>query len=194
MPEYLQTLIASPWVLVVVFAVAGLDAILPFTPSETTVIAVGVGAAASGQPRLILLIVAAAAGAYTGDRLSYLIGRRATGAVAVRLARLRRGQVAHDWAHRLMHRRGGLLIVFARYVPGGRSATAFTAGIVGYPVSRFRWYTGIAVIIWASTAAMLGYVGGAVFAANPLIGLGMAWAVAGVVMLTAVATRRALVR
>jgi membrane protein DedA with SNARE-associated domain len=70
--------------------------------------------------------------------VSYLIGRRCSGVVTARLGRVRRGSVVHDRAYRLMHRRGGLLLVFARYVPGGRSATAVAAGIVGYPVARFR--------------------------------------------------------
>jgi membrane-associated protein len=185
MPDYLQAVVASPWVLVAVFAVAALDAILPFAPSETTVIAVGVGAAASGRPNVVLLIAVAATGAYAGDRLSYLIGRRANGAVLARLGRGRYGRVARDWAHRTMHRRGGLLIVFARYLPGGRSTTAITAGVVGYPVARFRWYTLLAVTLWATFAALLGYLGGAVFASNPLAGLLVAWAVAGLVMVAA---------
>src|SRR5436190_7451548 len=33
--DHLQTLIASPWVLAIVFGVAGLDALVPFSPSET---------------------------------------------------------------------------------------------------------------------------------------------------------------
>jgi membrane-associated protein len=189
MPEHLVNLSASPWVLVVVFAVAGLDAVLPFAPSESTVIAVGVGAAASGQPRLFLLIAVAATGAYLGDRLSYHVGRRATATVTSRLGRLRRGQALHDWARRLMYRRGGLLIVFARYVPGGRSAVALTAGVVGYPVVRFRWYTVLGVLLWAGGAATLGYVGGAMFAANPLLGLAAAWAVAALIMIVATLVR-----
>jgi membrane-associated protein len=56
----------------------------------------------------------------------------------------------------LLHSRGGLIIVLARYVPGGRSTTAFAAGVVHYPGVRFRCYTALGVLIWATEAALLG--------------------------------------
>ena len=175
MPQHLQSLATSPWLLVVVFAVAGLDAVLPFMPSESTVVAVGVLAAGTGHPPVGLLIVAAATGAYLGDRLSYQIGRAGQGAVSARLQRGRRSKLVHDWVHRLLHHRGGLVIVFARYVPGGRSTTAFAAGVVGYPIGRFRLFTAIGVLLWAIEASLLGYLGGAFFADRPLLGLAVAW-------------------
>jgi membrane protein DedA with SNARE-associated domain len=191
MPQYLEAIVGSPWVLVVVFAVAGLDAILPFMPSESTVVAVGVVTAGTGRPYLAALIAAAAAGAYAGDRLSYLIGRRSNRALAARLQRGRRSRAVHEWVHRLLHNRGGLVIVFARYVPGGRSTTAFAAGLVGYPLARFRWYTACGVLIWATQAALLGYLGGAMFESNPLLGLAAAWAFAAGLTGVAVAIQRA---
>jgi hypothetical protein len=45
MPHFIHALAAGPCVLVLVFAVSGLDAVLPFMPSESTVVAVGVLAA-----------------------------------------------------------------------------------------------------------------------------------------------------
>jgi membrane-associated protein len=190
-PHYVESLVSSPWVLVVVFAVAGLDAILPFMPSESTVVAVGVVTAGTGRPYLAVLIAAAAAGAYTGDRLSYVIGRRSNRALVARLQRGRRSRAVHEWVHRLLHSRGGLVIVFARYVPGGRSTTAFAAGLVGYPLTRFRWYTACGVLIWATQAALLGYLGGAMFESNPLIGLAAAWAGAAALTGVAVLLQRA---
>jgi membrane protein DedA with SNARE-associated domain len=186
-PHHLQTLATSPWLLVIVFAVAGLDAVLPFMPSESTVVAVGVLSASTGRPNLALVILAAALGAYLGDRLSYQIGRGSNRAVIARLQRGRRARLVHGWVHRLLHHRGGLVIVFARYVPGGRSTTAFAAGVVGYPVGRFRAYTAIAVLLWAIESAVLGYLGGAAFGSNPLAGLAVGWvaalAVTGVAVL-----------
>jgi membrane protein DedA with SNARE-associated domain len=170
MPHSLDAVAASPWVLAVVFVVAGLDAILPFMPSESTVVACGVAAASSGHPHLGLLVAVAAAGAFAGDLISFRIGRRSTGAVAARLTH-RRTRAVHAWVHRLLHSRGGLVIVLARYLPGGRSTTALAAGIVGYPPVRFAWYTAIGVSLWAVQAALLGYLGGSVFSEHPLPGL-----------------------
>lgn len=185
MPHYLEGLAGSPWVLVVVFLVAGLDAVLPFMPSESTVVAVGVIAAGTGRPHLAALIGAAAGGAYAGDRLSYLIGQRSNRALVARLQRGRRALKVHEWVHRLLHSRGGLVIVFARYVPGGRSTTAFAAGVVDYPVARFRCYTALGVLIWAVEASMLGYLGGEMFEDRPLLGLAVAWT--GAMTLTGIA-------
>jgi membrane-associated protein len=190
MPHYLETVVGSPWALAVVFAVAGLDAILPFMPSESTVVAVAVVAAGTGRPHLAALIGAAAAGAYAGDRLSYVIGRRSTRALAARLGRNRRSRAVHEWVHRLLHSRGGLIIVFARYVPGGRSTTAFAAGLVRYPLARFRWYTAAGVLLWAAQGALIGYLGGTLFEERPALGLATAWTGAAVVTGCAIAVQR----
>jgi membrane-associated protein len=186
MTDVLHVLAASPWVLVVVFAVSGLDAVLPLMPSETTVVAVAVGAAASGRPHPVVLVIVAAAGAYLGDWVSFRIGRRA--APPERLGR--RARLVHDWARLMVDRRGGLLIVFARYVPGGRSATAFAAGAVGYPARRFGLYTGAAVILWAAQGASLGYFGGVAFEDDPLAALLVAGAAGLVVMTVAAVLQR----
>ncbi|MBL7259785.1 DedA family protein [Paractinoplanes lichenicola] len=189
MPHTLDAVAASPWILAVVFVVAGLDALLPFMPSESTVLACGVAAANTGRPHLGLLIVVAAAGAWLGDVLSYRLGRRSTAAVTARLSH-RRAVAVHAWVHRLLHSRGGLVIVFARYVPGGRSTTALAAGLVGYPARRFGWYTAGGVLLWSVQGALLGYIGGAFFESRPLLGLLVAWSGAFVITGLAVGIRR----
>jgi membrane-associated protein len=177
MPPYLDAVAGSSWVLAVAFVVAGLDAILPFTPSETTVVACGVAAAGTGRPHLGLLVLAAAAGAYAGDVLAFRLARRGSGPLTRRLTH-RRAVAVQDWVRRLLHRRGGLVIVAGRYLPGGRSATAVAAAVAGYPAARFRRWTALGVLLWAAQAALLGYLGGAVFAGRPLLGLLLAWSLA----------------
>ena len=73
------------------------------------------------------------------------------------------------------------MIVFARYVPGGRSSTTIAAGLVGCPVRRFHCYTALGVLLWSVQAALIGYAGGAAFAEHPLYGLVAAWGAALVV-------------
>ena len=177
MPHYLDSVAASPWVLAVVFVVAGLDALLPFMPSESTVVACGVAAASTGRPHLVLVAACAAGGAYLGDQASFRIGRRSTGSIEARLSH-RRARALHAWVHRLLHSRGGLVIVFARYLPGGRSTTALAAGIVGYPAIRFHWYTAAGVVLWAIEASLIGYLGGAVLTDHPILGFLLATVVA----------------
>jgi membrane-associated protein len=189
MPHYLDAVAASPWILAVVFVVAGLDALLPFMPSESTVLACGVAAAGTGRPHVALLILVAAAGAWLGDVVSYQVGRRSTAVVTARLSH-RRAVAVHGWVHRMLHSRGGLVIVFARYVPGGRSATALAAGLVGYPAKRFAWFTAAAVVLWATQATFLGYLGGALFENHPLLGFLVAGSAAMAVTGAAIGIQR----
>ncbi|TCP52963.1 membrane protein DedA with SNARE-associated domain [Tamaricihabitans halophyticus] len=177
MPDLLHDLTAqlagmldSPWLWVVVFLVSGLDALLPFMPSESTIIAVGVFA--FGDPAmLVLLIGVGAVGAFAGDCLGYLIGRMAGPRVLRGLQRWHRGQRTQQWATNQFAHRGPLLVATSRYVPGARVTTMLTAGILRYPVRRFLLADAAGVTIWAAYAALIGYLGGAAFADHPLYGI-----------------------
>jgi membrane protein DedA with SNARE-associated domain len=76
MLEHLTPLISSPWLYLVVLVAVAVDGFLPIVPSETLVIGLG-ALSATGRPNLAALAVAAAAGGMAGDRVSYLLGRRA---------------------------------------------------------------------------------------------------------------------
>src|SRR4051794_30503398 len=69
---------ATPWAYAAILAIAALDAVFPLVPSETTVIAAGVLAAA-GELELPLVVAAGAAGALGGDSTSYAAGGRLGG-------------------------------------------------------------------------------------------------------------------
>src|SRR5262245_39282212 len=119
--DFLQGLLPSPWLWAVVFVISALDALLPFMPSDTTVIVVGV-LVVDAPVRLFLLIVVAAAGAFAGDLLGYVIGHRSHGMVS-RLTRTDNGLRRYRWVLMQLKRHGTLLILLARYIPGGRVAT-----------------------------------------------------------------------
>src|SRR3970282_187119 len=110
----------SPWTYVVVLVIAALDAVIPFVPSETTVIAASV-LAGDGTLELPLVMGAAAVGATAGDNLSYLIGRTLGRRVTERFFRGPRAQGRLRWASDQLSRRGGSLIVVSRFLPGGRT-------------------------------------------------------------------------
>lgn len=174
---FLHEVMSSPWIYAALLAIAVIDAFFPVVPSETAVITAGVFAAAEGTPHLGLIIAAAAAGAFIGDNISYQIGRAGGSRLQHR--------TAIRWAHAAFRERGGLLLVVARYIPGGRTAVTLTTGVVRYPLHRFAFFDGIAVISWALYSALIGYIGGAAFEDNPfkglLLGLGIALAVTAVV-------------
>ena len=76
--DWLKDISAPWWFLLIIFAIAFLDSVIPIVPSETTVIIGGVAAGAGDQP-LLLVIAAGAVGAFLGDNTAYLLGARMSG-------------------------------------------------------------------------------------------------------------------
>jgi len=175
--SWAQHLMTSPWVYLVVCAVAALDAVLPVVPSESVVITAGVLAAA-GEPVLVAVVAVAALGALAGDHASYLLGRLAGPGLQARARPGSRRRSALDRAARLLDRRGGVLLVTARYVPGARTALTLTAGGVRWPLRRFTPFAVLGGLSWAAWSAGLGYVGGIAFEERPLLGLALGIGVA----------------
>lgn len=197
MTDSLLTLVrdvmTSPWIYFAVFALAWLDAFMPAFPSESAVITAGVFAA-SGQPHWALVIVVAALGAFAGDGTSYAVGRRLRHRAARRAAPGSRRAAALARARRTLDARGGVIIVVARYVPGGRTAATLAAGTVGYPARRFAAFAALAAVSWAAYGTLVGLVGGAAFEDEPfkgvLLGVGLALSATAVVELVRARLRR----
>ena len=148
-----------------------LDAILPLVPSETAVITLGVATAGSADPRIALLVAFCAAGAFLGDNLCYLLGRRFAPWIEHRFFRSEKGAKRRDWAERSLERYGMPLIVVCRFIPGGRTAVMLSCGIVRYDRRRFIIATAIAGVIWACYSFFLGRLGGKAFEDKPWAGL-----------------------
>ena len=151
--------------------IPALDAVLPVLPGESAVIALGVATAGSTDPRIALLVACAAAGAFLGDNLCYLIGRRFGPAAERRFFATPKGRKARAWAQRSLDRFGTQLIVVCRFIPGGRTTVTLTCGLTGYPRRRFTAATAVAAVIWALYAFFIGRVGGRAFEDNPWAGL-----------------------
>jgi membrane-associated protein len=161
----------------VAFVLPALDAILPVLPSETVIIALGVATAGSSDPRVALLVVLAAAGAFAGDNLSYFIGARFGPAAERRFFAKPKGQAAKEWAVRSLRRFGIQLIIVCRFIPGGRTAVTLTCGLTRYDYRRFVAGTAVAAVIWALYAFLIGRLGGKVFEDKPWLGLLMAFGI-----------------
>ncbi len=153
------------------------DAIFPVLPSETAVIALGVTTAGSSDPRIALLVACAAVGAFLGDNLCYLLGRRFGPAVERRFFATPKGARTRAWAERSLGRFGTQLIIVCRFIPGGRTAVTLTCGLVGYPRRRFVPATAVAAVIWALYAFLIGRIGGHAFEHNIWAGLAVAFGV-----------------
>ncbi|WP_283139007.1 DedA family protein [Rhizohabitans arisaemae] len=188
--DILQDVMSSPWIYLGIFLVSVLDGFFPVVPAETSVITAGVFAASTGSPNLALVIVVAALGAFAGDHISYTLGRTSNN----RLRNGKRTGKVFAWAEQALAERGGLVLVVARYIPGGRTACTLTMGAVAYPRHRFALFDALACASWAVYSGLIGYVGGAAFEHDPikglLLGLGIALSITAVVEVVRYIRRR----
>jgi len=184
--DWLDEISAHWWFLLVIIAVAYFDSIIPIVPSETTVILGGV-AAGQGNQNIFLVIAAGAFGAFLGDNTAYLIGRRFSGWIQRRAQRSEKTARRLEWAGDQIRKRGGPLLITARFIPGGRSALTISSGITHQPQRWFAGWVAIAAVIWATYAAGLGYFFGQRFEDNHtmafLLAFGTALAVTGIIEL-----------
>jgi membrane-associated protein len=180
--QLVEGAMSTPWVLLALFAVAAVDAFFPAVPSESLVVTAGVFAAAHGEPSLPLVMLAAALGAFTGDHVSYVAGRRAGGRLAARLDPASKRGKAFGWAGEQLAARGATVLIVCRYIPGARTAVTLTAGAVRHPLRSFSTFDGIAALSWGVYSGLVGYLGGAAFEDDPIagvaLGLGLAVSVA----------------
>lgn len=155
------------WFLVVIFVIALLDSVVPIVPSETTVIIGGV-AVATGDAEygLLLVILAGATGAFIGDNLAYQIGRFFAPHFERRAARKEKFRRRLAWADQQIEDRGGLLLITARFIPGGRTVLTLSSGITRQKRVWFMGWIGVAVVIWATYAAGLARIVGEPFEDN----------------------------
>jgi membrane protein DedA with SNARE-associated domain len=182
---FLQSLVdlltGSLWTYPLLLGICAGDALIPAFPSETALIVCGIQAA-RGNLSLEGVIACAAAGAFIGDNSSYAVGRW-VGTPAVK--RFFSGEVAQrrlDWARNFLKERGSYVLVVARFIPGGRTATTFTAGLVRLRwLTRFAPYVFVAAIIWAVYGALLGYLGGRLFKDQPIYALLLAFGIAALI-------------
>jgi len=157
----------------VIFGLAAFDVLVPILPSETAVVLGGV-LAYQGRLYLLFVLLAAAAGAILGDHLSYGLGRgsqrlrrvaerRESNRIAGKVGRL------EAWAAHRLEEHGPVVLIVARFIPGGRTASTFASGRVHYPLHTFSIVTVVAGLLWAGFGVALGYIGGTTFEHNTIL-------------------------
>ena len=163
--DWLEDVSAEWWFLLVILGIAFFDSIIPIVPSETTVILGGV-AAGAGDQSLILVILFGAVGAFLGDNTAYLIGRQFAPRIQRRGESRPKSAARLVWARDQIKKRGGLLLITARFIPGGRTALTLSSGITHQPWRWFAPWVAVAALIWATYAAVLGAIFGQAFEDN----------------------------
>ena len=146
----------EPWA---VFVIVTLESAGLPLPAESLLIAAAVFSGTTHQMSLPEIVVAAAAGAILGDNLGYWIGRRIGRPLLARYGhrvgltpqRLRLGEY-------LFARRGGTIVVVARFVVFLRTLAALLAGASAMPWPRFLVCNAAGGILWAVAYSVGGYV------------------------------------
>lgn len=173
---WVPVLAESLWVYPALMLFATIDGFFPPVPSESVVIALASLSVAEGSPNIVLIALAAAAGAFVGDQIAYTIGSRVD-VHRLRVFRTPRGRKTLAWAEHALAHRGSSFILAARYIPIGRVAVNMTAGALGYPRRRFVGLTALAAVTWAAYGSLVGAGAGIWLADHPVIAV-----VAGVVV------------
>jgi membrane-associated protein len=150
-------------------------------PGETAAVLGGV-LASRGRVSLPLLIVVVVVAAVTGPLIGYEIGRRLGGRV-IAARRMRRVAGGMDRAQAVLHRRGGLAVLFGRFVAVLRALMPAVAGTTRMPYRTFLIYNMLGGLIWGVGYCLLGYAAGSAYAAiERTVGTGVAIVVAVVVL------------
>jgi membrane protein DedA with SNARE-associated domain len=150
--------------LLAVFLMIGIESIGVPVPGETMLIVAALYAGSTHNLSIVLIVLAAAAGAIVGDNIGYAVGRhggwpllkRHGHKVGIDERRLKLGRYMF-----LTH--GGKVVFFGRFVSILRTYAAALAGANHMPFKRFFSFNASGGLIWA---AIYGF--GYYFAANLL--------------------------
>lgn len=164
---WLDDISSNWWFYLVIFIIALLDSVVPIVPSESTVIIGGI-AAGQGDLWVLLVIVMGAVGAFCGDSIAYFLGKRFRPWVTRTIGRRNNdGEAKMAVAAAQIDKRGGLLLITARFIPGGRTLMTLSCGATERPYkSWFIPWDILAATLWASYAAIIGFFFGEVFEDN----------------------------
>jgi membrane-associated protein len=158
----LSALSASAWTYLIVLAVVAVDAFFPLVPGDAATVTAAI-LAAQGDLSIVLVVAVGTLGATAGDNVSYFLGDKLGSRAASRLFRGEKSRRRLEWARDQLTRRGIMLIVAARFIPGGRTATTFAAGTLAMTWRRFLAGDLVGAFGWALFTALVGYLGGQVF-------------------------------
>lgn len=175
--DWLDDISSNWWFLVVIFTIALFDSVVPVVPSETTVIIGGV-AAGQGNQNIALVILAGAFGAFCGDNVAYLVGDRFRRLVNRWADRKPARRQRLDAAGRQIRKRGGMLLITARFIPGGRTILTISCGITDQPRRWFMGWIAVATLVWSSYAGLLGFFFGQAFEDDHAVAFWLAFATA----------------
>ncbi|KQB87239.1 DedA family protein [Corynebacterium lowii] len=149
-----------------------LDCLIPFFPSESILTMAGAWSGSTGNPNIWGIIATGIIFAVIGDNVCYLLGTRFVHFIRSAPPKSKLARTM-KWVESNMRRRAGFTIIIARFIPWGRLVITLSLGSMRYPWKKFFLFDTIGVIIWATQAGFVGYLGGYVVQDYPLVGLAL---------------------
>jgi len=152
----------GPWIIfgIVAFESAGVP-----LPGETILVAAALLSATTGEINIVVVVLAAAAGAIVGDGLGYVVGRRLGAPLLRRYGRY----IGLDEDRLLIGRYlflqyGNAVVFFGRFIAVLRMFAALFAGANSMPAARFFFFNITGGISWACLFGFGAYaVGGKIY-------------------------------
>ena len=164
MSDALISLIPSygPWI---IFGVAALESAGVPLPGETILVAASLFAASTGQINIVVVVLAATAGAIVGDGTGYMVGRRIGLPFLHKYGRYIRLDGDRLLIGRYLFLRfGSSVVFFGRFIAVLRMFAALLAGANCMPAGRFFFFNMTGGVCWACLFGFGGYgVGGEIY-------------------------------
>ena len=170
----------GPWPYIAVFFLIFGDAVIAVLPGETTLNTAST-LAAQGVLEIGWVMVAGAAGAVLGDSTLYWLAHLARARVQSNLDAL----LAHDKVARTMDLIGssaGALLVFGRYVPGGRFVVNASLGLAGHPYRDFLRWSAVGGVMWSIYICSVAYVVGTALVESPVAAIAVSAVASSIVV------------
>ena len=123
------------------------------TPGQTLLMA-GALEAAAGKMNIVLLLFLVTAAATVGNSIGYAIGRWGGRAV---LDKLKVNPQRQQYLNDLFKRRGGVVILLARFLDGLRQLNGIVAGVLQMPWLTFTAYNVAGAVLWTFTWGLGSY-------------------------------------
>src|ERR1700730_14565847 len=149
----------GPWI---IFGIVALESAGVPLPGETILVASALLAATTGQINIVLVVLAAAAGAIVGDGMGYVVGRRFGSPFLRRYGHyIRLDEDRLLIGRYLFFQYGSAVVFFGRFIALLRMFAALLAGANGIPAARFFFFNIAGGICWACLFGFGAYAVGA---------------------------------
>jgi membrane protein DedA with SNARE-associated domain len=141
-----------------IFALVALENVGLLLPGETIVITAAIFAGTTHELNVLGIVVTAAAAAFVGSLVGFLIGRYGERHLSRRFRRyLHLDERDLRLGRYLFQRFGGRVVFVARFVAFLRALAGLLAGLNAMPLKRFLISSGLGALAWSATFGFTAY-------------------------------------